>query len=627
MSVTHAKVSALPDGSDSSLVLPSDWNAAHTISLDDADIPATIARDSEVTSAIAALSATYQPLDSDLTAIAALSTTSYGRSLLALANNAALVAEVGATGGSLPGWYDVTDSTYGATGDGVTDDKAAIQLAIDAAGAAGGGIVYFPPGTYLLTALEVASEAHLQNDWSNVHFLGAPGATLKATDAYSMIYQGSHTKFVDQTVYAVTAAVARGAMSITTATAAHAGNFAAGDYIYIRTGQTVAGLTSQPDAEINQVVTATAGTGVITLAWPVSKAYAQEYYISGTTGFTSTNSTANAAIYGVSKITSLIVTNQSYRGLNFLHTGTGDTGYGMIGGQVLGCVVEDCSGTFKAGFQSIGAHRAYKVRNCRFHHPGAAGTYIYTLTTDSGCTDTLWDGNTITGAHTVSMHVHEGAARTRIVNNDIDCQDTVSDLSAIDIRSRAYDISVIGNTIQCATPSAITVDPDCTGGGIIANNQLLGTTGYGIFVAAQNWVVTGNRHPYGAVPYAVGKYGIDAEVRYLSCWVDSANLTVPLGILPSNSYVRWIGIQVTTAFTSSGTDTISIGFAADHTGFGAATDVSTTGFKTPTLGGYAGYTATGFYSPLTAYYVAGGTAPGAGKALVTVEYAFVAQWP
>lgn len=38
--------------------------------------------------------AAYQPLDSDLTAIAALTTTSYGRGLLALASQAALIAEV-----------------------------------------------------------------------------------------------------------------------------------------------------------------------------------------------------------------------------------------------------------------------------------------------------------------------------------------------------------------------------------------------------------------------------------------------------------------------------------------------------------------------------------------------------
>jgi len=52
-------------------------------------IASSIARDSEVTSAISGLSSVYQPLDSDLTAIAALSTTSYGRSVLALADAAA----------------------------------------------------------------------------------------------------------------------------------------------------------------------------------------------------------------------------------------------------------------------------------------------------------------------------------------------------------------------------------------------------------------------------------------------------------------------------------------------------------------------------------------------------------
>lgn len=43
--------------------------------------------------------------------------------------------------------FNVMNAVYGATGDGATDDKAAIQAAIDACESAGGGIVYFPKPT------------------------------------------------------------------------------------------------------------------------------------------------------------------------------------------------------------------------------------------------------------------------------------------------------------------------------------------------------------------------------------------------------------------------------------------------------------------------------------------------
>lgn len=51
--------------------------------------------------------------------------------------------------------FNVKNPIYGAVGDGVTNDQAAIQAALAAAVAAGGGTVFFPKGTYLIsTAIE-----------------------------------------------------------------------------------------------------------------------------------------------------------------------------------------------------------------------------------------------------------------------------------------------------------------------------------------------------------------------------------------------------------------------------------------------------------------------------------------
>jgi len=46
--------------------------------------------------------------------------------------------------------FNVKDPTYGAVGDGTTNDEAAILAAMTAATTAGGGTVYFPPGDYLV---------------------------------------------------------------------------------------------------------------------------------------------------------------------------------------------------------------------------------------------------------------------------------------------------------------------------------------------------------------------------------------------------------------------------------------------------------------------------------------------
>src|SRR5205814_7390051 len=71
-------------------------------------------------------------------------------------------------------------NTFGAIGDGKTLDTAAINKAIDAAAAAGGGVVRFPAGTYLSISI------HLK---SNVTLDLAQGATIvAATPAEGLHY-------------------------------------------------------------------------------------------------------------------------------------------------------------------------------------------------------------------------------------------------------------------------------------------------------------------------------------------------------------------------------------------------------------------------------------------------------
>ena len=90
-----------------------------------------------------------------------------------------------------PGNFNVTD--YGALGDGVSDNTAAIQNTIDAAGASGGGTVEIPGGTYLCGPLTLTNNINLQID---------SGATLQALPLAAFINYPPQNQVYGNLIYA-----------------------------------------------------------------------------------------------------------------------------------------------------------------------------------------------------------------------------------------------------------------------------------------------------------------------------------------------------------------------------------------------------------------------------------------
>lgn len=173
----------------------------------------------------------------------------------------------GASGSVKRNLYDklaetVSAEDFGAVGDGVTDDGAALQAAIDYLYSIGGGTLLLDGSkNYQLgnTVLEV---------YGNVNISGN-GAKISKNSVASGNAAIRPTVKISGAEYAINTGSNKYERTVTTTTAANAGNFAAGDFVYIKWGIDPYDATQPYANVVNKVLSVDAGTGVVTLANPI----------------------------------------------------------------------------------------------------------------------------------------------------------------------------------------------------------------------------------------------------------------------------------------------------------------------------------------------------------------------
>jgi hypothetical protein len=252
----------------------------------------------------------------------------------------------------------VTPEMFGAVGDCVynfatntasgTDDSAAVQAAIDYFQTRGvpGTIVF--NGLYRISSIQPQGpvlNCGLQCYGDGIRFVrgnsGLCGVVFDASTATAN-YRGFHlsgggkvspnvlvNRCVDKAGYTPTRAIAAGEKSVTLSVGAGA-NFTAGDFIFIRTGQCLAGTYNEPDSEINWVDSVVGDT--LTLRYPALGSMAQTFSASLFTGdipLGSTTLTVSAPVTsGTLAIGQIVTGTNILPGTVIVAFGTGTGGVG-----------------------------------------------------------------------------------------------------------------------------------------------------------------------------------------------------------------------------------------------------------------------------------------------------------
>lgn len=333
--------------------------------------------------------------------------------------------------------FEVTN--YGAICDGTTDDTTAVQLAINAAESAGGGVVEFPGRTCLLN-----SNHPSRHPWffynliigSNIKLLGRPGTKLiQGPGGRHGLVQGAREvrntvlafgpdyaeiRFQQAPVnggfYDLRSTLANN-VAIALGKPAQTVNFQIGDYVAIY-------QTTQGDViptEVSQITSVAEATGILQLKYPLARSFPNPIMAKVTSLVTTNVGIENMMVQGIEPLA--VTETFGFKALNcqFLI----DT---SVGGSNVTCLNLNTLRNFQFignTFNSVG--------------PSYAGLEL----TQRNSQDGLFSGNTFIGS---SVGFGEYAAHIMLMNNHFHIHANPSVVAGIFIGG--LDVTFTNNDVQ-----------------------------------------------------------------------------------------------------------------------------------------------------------------------------------
>ncbi|WP_295530991.1 hypothetical protein [Novosphingobium sp. Chol11] len=257
---------------------------------------------------------------------------------------------------------------------------------------------------------------------------------------------------VDAVVHPIEGPLQAGASVVPLADTRH---YRAGDIVYLRTGQLLSKLQTEPDAELAKV--RAVRDSALELEGPLAKPYQQEFDLSD--GRTSPRAHGSPAPYGIVNVSDRVTRN--FTMINPVIRASGALQLLSIW-SVWG--FRSDGGTLTFGNNGVGSRDSRFVHwNTPLVHTGRVpGSYA--LAPSTGCSDwdVVWDVRSPTFTF---LHIHEGVARSRF-RGRLRLGGEGGKGPGLSIAARAYDIDIqkldidTGNSDQ----AAIIVRDDVMGG-------------------------------------------------------------------------------------------------------------------------------------------------------------------